>query len=129
MLTGVLLGYLAVLVVLGAVLPGRTIAGTVLADKTRLYYKCNGDNTEDLPFTMLTGEEYMCISLLANCSKLHMTTSWEHGIDMSLVITGSGLASLVVLIGGLCVGIKYGYFSATVLLSSIRHLVYSVPWL
>lgn len=44
MLMGVLLGYLAVLVLLGAVLPGRTIAGAILADKTRLYYKCNGEN-------------------------------------------------------------------------------------
>jgi len=44
-LLGVVVGYLAVLVILGALLPGRTIAGAVLADKSRLYYKCNGDNS------------------------------------------------------------------------------------
>lgn len=44
-LTVVLLGYLGVLALLRAVLPGPTIAGALLADKTRLYYKCNGDDS------------------------------------------------------------------------------------
>lgn len=44
-LTGVVLGYLAVLALLGAILPGPTIAGALLADKTRLHYKCNGDDS------------------------------------------------------------------------------------
>lgn len=47
---------------------------------------------------------------------------WEHGFDIALVIMGSGLASLLVLIAGLGVGIKAGYISPTVLLSSIHHL-------
>lgn len=66
-LTVVLLGYLGVLALLRAVLPGPTIAGALLADKTRLYYKCNG------------------------------------------------LASLLVLIAGLGIGIRAGYISPTVI--------------
>ena len=38
----VLLGYLGALALLGIVLPGPTISGALLADKTRLQYKCNG---------------------------------------------------------------------------------------
>lgn len=56
-LMGVLLGYLAVLVLLGAILPGRRIAGAILADKTRLYYKCNGGNSLLFTYRFFTWRE------------------------------------------------------------------------
>eukprot|EP00898_Chlorokybus_atmophyticus_P007944 jgi/Chlat1/8150/Chrsp76S00609 len=42
MQAGMLAGYLAFLVLASAVVPGRRIAGTQLADGTHLRYKCNG---------------------------------------------------------------------------------------
>ncbi|XP_024399116.1 delta(14)-sterol reductase [Physcomitrium patens] len=66
-LMSVVLGYLGILALLGAVLPGQTIAGTLLADKTRVYYKCNG------------------------------------------------LASLVVMLAGLGIAIKFDYISPTII--------------
>ncbi|CAK9207700.1 unnamed protein product [Sphagnum jensenii] len=62
----VLVGYLGVVALLGVVLPGPSIAGAALEDKSRLTYKCNG------------------------------------------------LASLVVLIAGLGVGIRTGHILPTV---------------
>ncbi|KAL9273503.1 Delta(14)-sterol reductase-like protein, partial [Drosera capensis] len=39
---GMLLSYLGYLAVFGSVLPGKVIDGVVLADGTRLKYRCNG---------------------------------------------------------------------------------------
>lgn len=71
-LLGVLLGYLAVLVLLGAILPGRTIAGAILADNSRLYYKCNG---EEYPFHHANREEYIYLvhCLMRNVSSVYVT--------------------------------------------------------
>ncbi|GAQ87345.1 delta14-sterol reductase [Klebsormidium nitens] len=38
----VILGYITFLAIAGAILPGKTYAGTVLADGSRISYKCNG---------------------------------------------------------------------------------------
>ena len=101
-LSGVLLGYLAVLAVLGAVLPGPTIAGTLLADKTRVHYKCNGDDplsfmyyllisfcmgrdSRHSPFTLLTEGEYISFSKFVKPWSSMRNSSWFGNMDLTLL--------------------------------------------
>ncbi|KAL2633385.1 hypothetical protein R1flu_004864 [Riccia fluitans] len=55
---GLVGGYLVVLAVLGVVVPGPRIQGTVLADKTRITYKCNGLNVLLVLLVILAGGSY-----------------------------------------------------------------------
>ncbi|MED6203361.1 hypothetical protein PIB30_114799, partial [Stylosanthes scabra] len=37
-----LLGFFAYLAIVGSIVPGKLVPGAVLADGTRLHYRCNG---------------------------------------------------------------------------------------
>ncbi|GBG76912.1 hypothetical protein CBR_g23126 [Chara braunii] len=39
----IVLGYVVFMAIIGQIFPGKVVPGVVLADKTRLYYKCNGN--------------------------------------------------------------------------------------
>ncbi|KAL9253780.1 Delta(14)-sterol reductase-like protein [Drosera capensis] len=81
---GMLLSYLGYLAVFGSVLPGKLVNGMVLADGTRLKYRCNGQR-DPLDYEPAIG-------------------SYEGAL---------GLLSLILLISLLAIGVQAGVISAT----------------
>jgi hypothetical protein len=56
----VLVGYLGMVALLGVVLPGPSVAGAALEDKSRLTYKCNGKETAKLQRELLLQFYLIC---------------------------------------------------------------------
>ncbi|CAI6001589.1 unnamed protein product [Closterium sp. NIES-64] len=92
----ILSAYVAFLIVAGAILPGKVFPGTVLADGTRLHYKCNGFRVLLLLLALLgygVQSGHLSATIVADLAGELFATTFAFTVLLSLALYLAGVFS------------------------------------